>query len=358
MKLFRWSIFVISIAIAAAGIFGCGKKKDSCKITIGLLINAGNPELRQRDEQYFNGQAMAMGAQVVRLTSDGTQESQNKQAEDLLNEGVDVLVVMPQDAQGAAAIVKSAREKNVPVISYGNLIADSDLNMCVTFNPEQIGYIQALGVLQYASKGNFVLLGAPVTDKNSAAIRAGQLLAIKEHEQSSGNKITILAEPFLEKGNSDEAKAKTAELLAKFKNVNAIIASTNEMAAGVIEALKDAKLQGKVFVSGQDADLAACQRIAEGTQAVTVFKSPKKIAPIAAEAAVRLARGESMDSIAAAVKLPLSKLNNGSKDVPSLLVDPSPITSENVLTVIVKERIFPMDKVYANVPKDKWPKKM
>jgi len=352
MKVFRFTVLFTCAVIVLTGIFGCGKKKDSGKITIGLLLNAANPDLRQKDEQYFIGQAKALGAEVVKLTAEGTQESQNKQAEELLNEGVDVLVVMPQNAKEASSIVKSAREKNVPVISYRSVIPNSDLNLCVAFDEGKIGYIQSLGVLQSVSKGNFILLG------NSAAVHAGQLQAIKEHEQSSGNKITILSDTFLEKGDSKEAHTKTTELLGKFKNVNAIIASTDEIAAGVIEALKEAKLEGKVAVSGQDADLAACQRVIEGTQVVTIFKSPKKIAPVTAEAAVRLAKGMSTDSIAKALSLTLSATNNGSKLVPSLLVEPTAVTSETILNVIVKERIYPMDKVYTNVPKDKWPTKM
>ena len=74
-------------------------------------------------------------------------------------------------------------------------------------------------------------------------------------------------------------------------------------------------------------------------------------------AAVRLAKKESPDSIAKALNLPLNKLNNGTRDVPALFVEPTPVTGENILNVIVKERLYPMDKVYANVPKDQWPKK-
>ena len=361
MKHFRWTVFIISIAIVVSGIFGCGKKKDPGKITIGFLLNGINPELQQRDEQYFTGAAKALGADVVRLTAEGTQESQNAQAEDLLNEGIDVLVVMPRNAKEAAAIVKSAHEKNIPVIAYGSPIIDGDLDMCVTFDNKKIGEIQTIGVVQTVSHGNFILMGGSVSEKGSAAIREGQLFAVNEHELLSGNKITILAEPFLEKGDSKEAQVKTSELLAKFKKegkkVDAIIASSDEIASGVIEALKAEKLQGKVAVSGQDADLAACQRIVEGTQAVTIYKSPKRIAPAAAEAAVRLAKKESPDSIAKALNLPLNKLNNGTRDVPALFVEPTPVTGENILNVIVKERLYPMDKVYANVPKDQWPKK-
>jgi D-xylose transport system substrate-binding protein len=360
MKIFRVTMFAIFLSLLLIGLFGCGKKKDSGKITIGLLLDVSDPDHRQRDEQYFTGQAKSMGAEVIRAVAEGTQESQNKQALEMLNDGVDVLVVMAMDPKAAAEIVKAAHQKNVPVIAYDLLIPDCDLDMSVTFDNEKIGYIQLLGALQTVSKGNFILLGGAQSDKNSIGIRAGQVQSIKDHELSSGNKITILADPFLENGDAKEAQDKVASLLSKFKSegkkVDAIIATTDAEAIGAIAALTTQNLQGKVAVSGQGGELTTCQRIAEGIQAASVYKPAKKIAPVAAEVAVRLARKESPDSIAASLKISVAKINNGTKDVPAILIDPAPITGDNILSVIVKEKVFPMDKVFANVPKDKWPK--
>jgi D-xylose transport system substrate-binding protein len=136
--------------------------------------------------------------------------------------------------------------------------------------------------------------------------------------------------------------------LTKLNNkVDAVVAANDGTAGGVIQALKEQKLAGKVPVSGQDADLAACQRIAEGTQAMTVYKPIKTIAKAAASAAIKLAKKK---------KVKTSKtVNNGKIDVPFLALKPIPVDQKNLYKVVIKDGFHPLDEVYRNVPKDKWP---
>lgn len=330
---------------------GADKKPSGLKI--GLLMETYDVARWARDEEYFTAKAKEMGAEVIRAVANGDQDKQNQQADTFLTQGVKVLVVVPRDLKTAGRIIKSAHEKNVPVLAYDRLILNCDLDMYVTFDNERVGYLQAKGILEKVPEGNFILLGGAASDNNAKLLRAGQLKAIAEHEAATGRKIKVLDDAFLDNWDKDEARRKVSNMLTKFKaqglKVDAIVASNDGTAGGAIAALKAEQLDGKVAVSGQDAELAACQRVVEGTQTLTVYKPVRKLASAASEAAVRLARGEKPEDIAKAMGYPLNMLDNGARKVSSLYLEPMFVTKDNMKETVIKDGWHPEDKVYANV---------
>ena len=128
----------------------------------------------------------------------------------------------------------------------------------------------------------------------------------------------------------------------------AVVASNDSTAGGVIQALDEQKLAGKVLVSGQDADLAACQRIVAGTQSMTVYKPITPLATRAAEVAIALAKHSSVESN--------GKVNNGSKDVASYLLTPLAVDKNNIVQTVIKDGFLKMADVYRNVPSEQRPK--
>lgn len=330
-----------------------GKPAQVEKIKIGFLLETYDVQRWARDEAYFREKAESLGAEVIYAVANGDQDKQNKQADTFLTQGVNVLVVVPKELKTAAYIIRSAHEKNVPVLAYDRLILNCDLDMYITFDNEKVGYLQAKGILEKVPEGNFILLGGASTDNNAKLLRDGQLKAIAEHEKVTGKKITILASPFLDNWDKEEARRKISNMLTKFKaenkEVHAIIASNDGTAGGAIAALKAEGLAGKVAVSGQDAELGACQRIVEGTQTVTVYKPVRDLAGTAAQIAIRLAKGEKPDQIATSLGYKLNKLNNGTKDVPSIYLEPIFVTKENMRETVIKDNWQTEEKVYAHV---------
>jgi D-xylose transport system substrate-binding protein len=324
-------------------------------IQVGFLMETYDVARWARDEEYLTERAKELGATVTKAVANGDQDKQNQQADTFLTQGAKVLVVVPRDLKTAGRIVKSAHEKNVPVLAYDRLILNCDLDMYVTFDNERVGYLQAKGVLDKVPEGNFILLGGASSDNNAKLLRAGQLKAIAEHEAATGKKIKVLADSFLDNWDKEEARRKVSNMLTKFNaqgiKVDAIVASNDGTAGGVIAALKAEGLAGKVAVSGQDAELGACQRIVEGTQTVTVYKPVRKLAAAAAEIAIRLAKGEKPEDIAKAIGCPLNYLDNGAKKVPSIYLDPVFVTKDNMDETVIKDGWHPRDKVYANVEK-------
>ncbi len=326
---------------------------------IGLLMETFDVNRWQRDEQMFTTAADLRGATVSLAVADGDQNRQNQQAENFLIRGVDVLVVVPKNLETAGRIVKVAHQRDVPVVAYDRLIRNCDLDIYITFDNEYVGYLQARGVLEAVPEGNLILLGGAASDNNAHLVRAGQLRAIEEHRRETGKTIQILADPFLENWDRDEARRRISGLLTRLRAegtaVHGIVASNDTTAGGAVAALMAEGMAGEVAVAGQDADLDACQRIVEGTQTVTVYKPVRKLAAVAAEVAVRLARGETPEAVIESLGYEVQRLDNGQKQVPSIFLEPVFVTADNMVETVVADGWHELEDVYANVPPDRWP---
>ncbi|OGV78937.1 MAG: hypothetical protein A3K19_24045 [Lentisphaerae bacterium RIFOXYB12_FULL_65_16] len=329
-------------------------------LRIGFLLETYDVNRWARDEEFFVKKAESLGAEVIKAVADGDQDRQNKQAESFLVRGVNVLVVVPKNLESASRIVKQAHEAKVPVLAYDRLIRNCDVDLYVTFDNEKVGYLQAKGILEKVPEGNYILLGGAATDNNAKLLREGQKRAIAEHQTATGKTITVLTDPFLDNWDREEARRKVSNMITKFraqgKQIHAIVASNDSTAGGAIAALKAENLAGQVAVSGQDAELSACQRIVEGTQTLTIYKPVRDLAETAAEVAVRLAKGEKPDDIIKALNHTANLLDNGTTQVPSIFLTPVFVTADNMAQTVIKDQWHPLEDVYRNLPKDKWPK--
>jgi D-xylose transport system substrate-binding protein len=280
-------------------------------------------------------------------SADGNDAVQVRQAENLLTQGVDVLVVVPHNGEVAASIVDSAKRQHIPVLAYDRIVRSSDLDFYVSFDNEKVGELQAQYILNRAPKGNYILIGGSPTDNNAQLVRKGQMNVLKP--AIDRGEVKIVADQWAKDWLPSEALRHTENALTQARNnVVAVVASNDSTAGGVVQALEEQKLAGKVLVSGQDADLAACQRIVAGSQSMTVYKPIQPLASRAAEIAVALARRSPVESNA--------KVNNGSKDVASFLLSPSPVDKNNIADTVIKDGFAKMEDVYRNVSRDQWPK--
>jgi D-xylose transport system substrate-binding protein len=323
-----------------------GTEKKAIKI--GFSMDTLKEDRWQRDRDLFVERAKELGAEVLVQSANGNDSLQNAQAESLLAQGVDVLVVVPHNLKTTAQIVDKAHRANVKVIAYDRIIRDCDLDLYVSFDNYRVGELQAQELVKRVPQGNYVLIGGAPTDNNALMLREGQLAVLKPYMDRGD--IKIVADQWAKDWEAVEAQKHVENALTKTKNdVQAVVASNDGTAAGAIQALSKQNLAGKVAVSGQDADLSACQRIAEGTQTMTVYKPIDRIARTAAEAAVKMVRGEPIDALAN------KKINNGKTDVPSILLEPIPVTKDNLYQAIVKNRFHPVEEVYKNLPREQWP---
>jgi D-xylose transport system substrate-binding protein len=317
-------------------------------VRIGLSMDTLKEERWQRDRDLFVARAKELGAEVLVQSANGDDRVQTQQADNLLTQGVDVLVVIPHNGEIAASIVESAKRRNVPVVSYDRLIRSSEPDLYISFDNEKVGEMQARYLLERAPKGNYVLIGGAPTDNNALLFRKGQMNVLQPAIDRGD--VKVVSDQWAKDWLASEALRITEDALTKSgRDVQAVVASNDATAGGAVSALEVQGLAGKVVVSGQDADLAALQRVVAGTQAMTVYKPVHLLARRAAEAAVSLARGEKVQTAAA--------VNNGKVDVPSVLLEPVVVDKSNIIDTVIRDGYQKFDAVYENVPPDQRPQK-
>jgi D-xylose transport system substrate-binding protein len=291
----------------------------------------------QRDRDLFLERAQQLDADVLVEAAERDDAKQLQQAQSLLDRGVQALVVVPHGAEKAAQIVELAKKKSVPVISYDRLILNADIDLYISYDNKKVGEQQAQYLRNQAPKGNYILLGGAPTDHNAKLIREGQMTALQDAIKRGD--IKIVADPMVPDWRADLAAQLTEAALKKARNqVVAIVASNDTTAGGAIQALEKAGLAGKVFVSGQDANLDAVRRIVKGTQTVTVYKPLRPLARGAASAAVGLAKKEKTEGT--------STFNNGLKDVQAILLSPIPVHKDLVDQIIIGDKFHTREQVY------------
>jgi D-xylose transport system substrate-binding protein len=318
-------------------------------IRIGFSMDTLKEERWHRDRDLLVERARELGAEVLVQAANGNDALQNAQAENLLTQGVDVLLVAPHNGKTAAVIVEAAHRAGVPIIAYDRLINDADVDLYVSFDNERVGQMQAEYLVARKPKGNYVVIGGAPTDNNALLYHQGQMKVLEPYV--SRGDIRVVSDQWARDWLAVEALKIMENALTRAENhVDAVVAANDGVAGGAIQALAEQKLEGKTLVSGQDAELSACQRIAAGTQSMTVYKPIRLLARQAAEIAVRMARREPHGETTRGVP-------NGKLDVPSVLIAPIAVDRDNLASTVVADGYQKLEDVYRDVPKDRWPKK-
>jgi D-xylose transport system substrate-binding protein len=339
---------VLMTGLCLALLQGCGQKAAGGKIKIGLSMDTLQTERWQHDRDEFVAKATSLGAEVLVQVANSNDALQLSQAENLLTQGVQVLVVIPHNGSASATMVDSAHKSGVPVIAYDRLITDSDLDLYVSIDAPRVGALQAQYLVDRKPKGNYVLIEGAPTDNNAALLRQGQMKVLQPYLERKD--IRLVVDQWAKDWQPSEALKIVENALTQNGNqVDAVLSSNDGMAGGVVQALTEQKLSGKVLVTGQDADLAACQRVVEGSQSMTVYKSLSLEADKAAELAVRLAKKEPLQEATVPV-------NNGKKEVPSVLLVPQVVDKANMMATVIKDGFQKKEEVYKNIPQAQWPK--
>jgi D-xylose transport system substrate-binding protein len=325
MKLHPVTALALVIALAATAF----ASKD--KPVIGLSLDTLKEERWQRDRDTFIAEAQKLGATVIVQSANSDDTRQVRDVESLISRGVDVLVIVPHNGEAMGRAVKSAIEAKIPVIAYDRLIKNAPIDYYLSFDNVKVGEAQAA----YAAarfpkdrKARIVrLYGAP-TDNNAKMFKQGQdniLLPL-----IAAGKVEVLHEDWAQDWKPENGKKIMNAALTKHgRNIDAVISSNDGTAGGAIQALTEDGLAGKVLVTGQDADLAACQRILRGTQAMTIYKPLKNLATLAARVAVDVAKGQKPATT--------STLDNGAKKVPSIFEQVISVDKENLQSTVVAD---------------------
>lgn len=301
------------------------------KPVIGLSLDTLKEERWQKDRDSITARAQALGASVIVQSANGDDFRQTRDIEALITRGVDVLIIVAHNGSALSRAVKAANEAKIPVIAYDRLIMNADVALYVTFDNVKVGELQAQFLVDRAPKDHplrIVRLNGAPTDNNAKLFKQGQDNVLQP--LIAAGKAKILFEDWCADWKPENAKKVTNAALTRFgHDFDALLATTDHLAAGGIQALTEEGLVGKIVVTGQDADLSACQRIVRGTQAMTIYKPLKILADYAAEVAVSIAKGGEIPR--------QHTIDNGFKQVPSVFKDIVVVTKDNMAETVIAD---------------------
>ena len=294
---------------------------------IGVSWSNFQEERWKIDEAALESTLEASGARVFSTDAQSSTEKQLADLENLLARQVDVLIVVAHDAATLGPFLARARAAGVPVVAYDRLIDAPDV-FYLSFDNRRVGRLQAEQILAVKPRGRFVYIKGSPQDPNTEFVHAGQRDALASPIASGA--VEIVGDQYVEGWLPEIAQRVMEQLLARNRGeVDAVVCSNDAMAGGVAAALAAQGISG-VPISGQDGDVAALNRIARGLQTVSVWKDSRVLGRKAAEVSLALAAGQSAHEIAGAS----SHRAPSGTEVPSLLLEPVPITRNNLERVI------------------------
>lgn len=329
------------IMLVFAALFLLGACKNQGSVRIGFLMPDGEGSRWPIDQRYVEKAAQDKGAEVVSKFVKNDENLQMKQASELLEMGIDVLVIVSVNANTAAAIVREAHSYNVPVIAYDRLIKNADLDYFVAFEGAQIGNLMVEHALQVVPKGNYVLLYGDAGDNNAIFIKDAQEAMLKPYVDRGD--INIVFKGFVDNWAADNAYQKMSRVLSfTDQKIDAVLTSYDGLAIGALKALKEFPDQKVKVLTGQDAEIDAIKAILNEEMSLTVYKSIREIANASVDLAVKLARGERVDNIKATV-------NNGRKDVPAIMLTPVAVQKNTIRATVIADEYYTEEQVYGIV---------
>jgi D-xylose transport system substrate-binding protein len=337
---------VVRLAVAAAAVTllaaacsttnnegggGGGGGGGAKKIAL-LLPETKTTRYEAQDRPLFEAKVRALCSDCQILYSNANQKGdvQQNQADAALTNGAKVMVLDPVDSASAAAIVSKAKAQNVPVISYDRLILNADIDYYISFDNVQVGKLQAKSLVDKlkadGKSGSIVMINGAPTDNNAKLFKQGAHSVI----DTSGFKIG--KEYDTPDWSPDKAQTEMEQAITALGKTGfvGVYAANDGTGGGAIAALKGQGITPLPPVTGQDAELAAVQRVLTGEQYMTVYKAIKPEAEKTAEWAVDIVNGKSD----AAAGLATTKVNNGQKDVPSIILTPVAVTKQNAKETI------------------------
>jgi D-xylose transport system substrate-binding protein len=335
MKFARFIPVLVAVAFVLTACGSTSTAASPKKIAL-LLPESKTARYETKDRPLFTAKLKALCPDCVLIYSNANESAptQQTQADAALTNGANVLVLDPVDGAAAAAIVAKAKAQNVPVISYDRLILNTpDLNYYLSFDNAAVGALQGnalLTALNGKTGANIVMINGDPADNNAKLFKQGA------HSVLDG-KVNIKFEYDTPSWSPDKAQSEMAGALVALHNkVDGVLAANDGTGGGAIAAMKAAGVSPLPPVTGQDAELAAIQRILIGEQYMTVYKAVKGEAEAAATLAFDLATGVAVPSSMTNGKV----VNNGSKDIPSILLTPVAVTKDKVASSIIADGWF------------------
>ncbi|MGX1559996.1 sugar ABC transporter substrate-binding protein [Streptomyces sp. NPDC055506] len=339
-----WRVFVALMAgVLAASLAGCtdsGEQGDD-SLTLGLLLpSRAVPRWEQSDKPLIEKRVKELCPEctVVYANAENDAASQRQQMNSMITGGVSALILDVVDPKALRSSVRAADREGIPVVAYDRL-AEGPISGFVSFNGDQVGRLQGEGLLKgmgaRADGGGIVMMNGDPSSPNAAWYEGGSRSVLQ-------GKVRILKSYSTLGWRTENAHEHMSAAISDLgpNQIDGVLAANDSIAAGVIAALKSARVSPLPPVTGQDADLDAVRRIVEGEQYMTVYKPFRQETEAAAAMAVALARGNDLDALVTrTVDSPTEQ------DVPAVLLNPIAVTAETIGQTLVRDGVYTIDQI-------------
>ena len=322
MKTYSFSLFLMFMA-GISILSGC--KQQTPKV--GILLHSYENDRWHKDKDYLVENLKKLGAEVIFEQADNNQQKQIAQAQDMISKGAKVLIVVPINQDEAGQIVDMAHKANVKVIAYDRLINNCPLDYYVAANSTQVGAQMASYVTSLKPRGKYAIIPGSKYDNNAMKIYIGQMNVLQPYMEKGA--IQLVYSEFTEAWTPAEGSLHANALLNQNgDSITAIICGSDIITDGVLITLKERGLEGKIMVTGQDAELANIRNIVHGIQTCDILKPLKEMTQTAAQLAVELATEKPLT-------MKFTTESNGKVLVKSVLIDATLVNKNNIETTIV-----------------------
>ncbi len=323
----RFATTLLSAAVMSVAFTGTVMAEGK---TVGVSWKVFQEERWKRDEAVIKEIVEANGDKYISADAQGSAGKQLTDVESLISQGADVIMIVPFDSEAILPAVEQASAEGIPMIAYDVQIEHPDA-LYVTFDNVGVGRLMAKTMLESGkTEGNFAFIKGDQGDPNATFLFEGIMEVLKENMDAG--KINNVCEVFTDGWKPENAQRNMEQCLTSQDNkIDAVVSQNDGMAGGAVAALEAQGMAGSVPVTGQDGDLAALNRVARGTQLVSVWKDSRALGKVAAEAALMLADGKGLADIPGTA--PFSGGKRG-VEVTSILLEPTAVTKDNMNVVI------------------------
>ena len=357
-RLFRACSVVLG-AVAIVTLAACGQSDSQAErsgdaaqdvVRIGFSMDSLVVERWQRDRDAFLDEARINGVEVILRTANERLEVQREQLLELGQSEIDVLVVVPNHAEELSETVESIRDRGVPVLAYDRLVRNTPIDAYISFDNQGIGSMMAEAVLgelesREEEESTVLVINGALNDYNSIMINRGIVTSLTPRIDSG--RVEMLDSLWLQTWRNEEAREAIEDAFDRFDRISGVIAANDLIADAVVRSAAARGIAGELLVSGMDGNLAAVQRVAEGTQLMTIYKPVEDLARRAVHAAIELAETGTVETD--------EVIHNGRVEVPFIRLAPVMVSQENILDTVIADGFHSYDDVFRNVPESRRP---
>lgn len=334
----------LTVALLACVVLitGCAGKNQGIQedtekkanMTIGICFDTFVVERWLKDRDVFTYTAKELGATVDVQNANGDIQKQREQIQHLIDEDVDALVIVAIDGDQIEDLLDTAKKKGIKIIAYDRMIDSEDVDLCISFDNQEVGRLMANGIYTSTEGKRVLMICGPQSDKNVDMVINGF------SEEAKKDALQIADIVYIDGWRAENVDTYFESHPEILNNVDAIMCGNDNLAGEVIQILSENRLAGKIIVTGQDADLEACQRIVEGTQQMTVYKEVEKLAKVAAEDTVKLIDGK---------KLQTEEMKISDATIPYISLGTVAVDKNNMDQVIIQSGFHLKEDVFLNI---------